>query len=126
MASHDRKPTAGGRGSRQGRATPKGGPTQSGPASSGPTRSGPNPAPPRLPKGLDPDRPSIVGRRPSSPAFLLVVGVMWLAVGVIIFVALHTGWKLIPAIFSIGVGLFFLRGAGATVLRRDRRRSSGK
>jgi hypothetical protein len=50
---------------------------------------------------------------------------MWLAVAVVIFLALHTGWRLIAAIFCIGVGLFFLRGAGATLLRRERRRSSG-
>jgi hypothetical protein len=48
---------------------------------------------------------------------------MWLAVGVVCFVALHSSWKLVPAIVSIGIGLMFLRGAGATVLRREHRRS---
>ena len=110
MASDDRKRGPGGRGAPGGRAMPKGGSQ--------------TPAPkPRLPKGLDPERPAVIGRRPSNPAFLLLVALMWLAVGAIIFFALHTGWRLIPAIFSIGVGLFFLRGAGATVLHRERRRS---
>jgi hypothetical protein len=66
-----------------------------------------------------------IGRRPSSPGFLALVAVMWIAVGVIMFLTLSTGWKLIPAIVAFGIGVLFLRGAGSTVLRRERRRSSG-
>lgn len=77
------------------------------------------PTPRRVP--LDPDKPVAIGRRPSSPGFLAVVAVMWIAVGIIVFVALNTGWRLIPSILAVGIGLMFLRGAGATVLRRERR-----
>lgn len=94
-----------------GRVTPKGGPPPKAP----PVR----PTPGRLP--VDPDKPVAIGRRPSSPGFLAVVAVMWIAVGVIVFVALKTGWRLIPSIIAVGIGLLFLRGAGATVLRRERR-----
>lgn len=72
---------------------------------------------------LEPERPVAVGRRPSSPAFLAVVAVMWLAVGVVMFLTLSTGWRLIPSIVAVGIGLMFLRGAGATVARRERRGS---
>jgi ABC-type siderophore export system fused ATPase/permease subunit len=48
---------------------------------------------------------------------------MWLAVGVILFLSLATGWRLIPAIVAFGIGLLFLRGAVSTVLRRERRSS---
>jgi hypothetical protein len=48
---------------------------------------------------------------------------MWIAVGVIVLVAGPSGWKIILGIVAIGFGLFFLRGAGATVVRREQRRS---
>jgi len=48
---------------------------------------------------------------------------MWLAVGVVMFLTLSTGWRLIPSIVAVGIGLMFLRGAGATVARRERRGS---
>jgi hypothetical protein len=44
---------------------------------------------------------------------------MWIGCGVIALVALSAGWKLIPAIVFIGVGLFFLRGALTAAARRD-------
>jgi hypothetical protein len=64
-----------------------------------------------------------IGRRPSSPGFLALVAVMWMAVGVILFFTLTTGWRLIPAILAFGIGVLFLRGAASTVVRRDRRQS---
>ncbi|HEX3426415.1 MAG TPA: hypothetical protein VHT30_09805 [Acidimicrobiales bacterium] len=111
MATNERKAGSGGR------TTPKGSVAKT---------TGPGPAKrtaPRPPRSLDPDKPVAVGRRPSSPGFLALVAAMWLAVGVVCFVALHSSWKLVPAIVSIGIGLMFLRGAGATVLRREHRRS---
>ncbi|MDQ6614229.1 MAG: hypothetical protein M3083_05665 [Actinomycetota bacterium] len=49
-----------------------------------------------------------------------------MAVGILVFLTLSSGWKLIPAIVAFGIGVMFLRGAGATVLRRERRHSSEK
>jgi hypothetical protein len=70
-------------------------------------------------RGPTPGRP---GRRPSSPGFLLAVALVWIACGVAALVTLHASWKLVPGIVFIGVGLLFLRGAAATVVRRDQRR----
>jgi hypothetical protein len=100
MATRQRKPGL------SGRVTPKGG----GPKA---TR---DPAP-------NPEPAVRVGRRPSSSGFLAFVSVMWLAVGVILFLTLSTGWRLIPAIVAFGIGLLFLRGAVSSVLRRERPRS---
>jgi hypothetical protein len=51
----------------------------------------------------------------------LLVGVMWIAVGIIVMVAAKFGWRFIPGVAFIGVGLFFVRGGGARVLRREQR-----
>jgi len=59
------------------------------------------------------------GRRPSSPGFLLLVSLMWIGSGVVALVALHASWKLVPGIVFVGIGLLFLRGAAATVVRRS-------
>jgi hypothetical protein len=90
-----------------GRATPKGGTSQ----------------PPAGRQPISPDKPVQVGRRPSNPSFLLLLGVMWVAVGVIVMVAASFSWRFVLGIVAIGFGLFFLRGAGATVVRREHRRS---
>jgi hypothetical protein len=66
-----------------------------------------------------------VGKRPSSPYFLLLVGFAWVAVGIIIMAVATFSWRFAIGIVAIGVGLFFLRGAGATVVRREQRRSGG-
>jgi len=47
-----------------------------------------------------------------------MVGVMWIAAGVIELFALNAGWRFVPAIVFVGIGLFFLRGAAVTVVRR--------
>jgi hypothetical protein len=101
MSDRRRKPGA------SGRVTPKGGPSASSPRRSRP----------------DPEEPVQIGRRPSNPFFLLIVGFMWVAVGLIILFAATFRWRFVVAIVAIGIGLFFLRGAGATVVRRDQRRS---
>jgi hypothetical protein len=65
-----------------------------------------------------------VGRRPSDPRMLLAIAVSWLAVGIIMLVGLHASWKLVPAIFSIGVGMLYMRGALGTVIHKERLRRS--
>jgi hypothetical protein len=92
-----------------GRVTPKGGAAASPPA-----------------RPAKAEEPVQVGRRPSSSGFLLLVGVMWLAVGVVMIFTLTASWRFVPGIVSLGIGLMFLRGAGATELRRERRRSFRK
>ena len=52
---------------------------------------------------------------------LAAVGLAWITCGVIALVGMHASWKLIPGIVFIGVGLLFIRGAAATVVRRNRR-----
>jgi hypothetical protein len=74
---------------------------------------------------VDPDTPVQVGRRPSSPGFLLLVSLMWVGCGIIAIVSLSAAWRFVPGIAFIGIGLFFLRGASATVVRRDRPQSDG-
>ena len=68
-----------------------------------------------------PDRPVQPGKRPSNPAFLLILALVWIACGVYAIVALDASWKLIPGIFFIGVGILFLRGVAVTLIRRGER-----
>jgi hypothetical protein len=68
--------------------------------------------------------PGRVGRRPSPPGFLIAIGAAWIICGVIELVALQASWRFVPGIFFIGVGIFFLRGAATTVMRREARRST--
>jgi hypothetical protein len=63
--------------------------------------------------------PGQVGKQPSNPTFLFLVALMWIGVGVVILLGVHASWKLIPGIVSLGIGVFFLRGAAATVARRN-------
>lgn len=62
-----------------------------------------------------------MGRRPSSPPLLMVVGLMWVAAGVIALFLMTANWRFVPAVAFAGVGLYFVRGASATILRRERR-----
>ena len=91
-----------------GRVTPKG------------TRPAGARTPPRPPDTPAPP-PGQVGRRPSRPGFLLAVGGAWIVVGVVILTTLDAGWRIIPGVVAIGIGLFFVRGAAVTVLRREGR-----
>jgi hypothetical protein len=43
---------------------------------------------------------------------------MWLVVGVVELFALDASWRFVPAIVFMGIGVFFLRGAAVTVVRR--------
>ena len=63
--------------------------------------------------------PPVVGRRPPNPGFLLLVGVMWIACGVIALVGMSASWKLIPGIVFIGIGGLFLRGAATAASQRN-------
>ena len=87
------------------------------------TPKGTRPAGVRPPKPASAEAapPGQVGRRPSQPGFLLAVAAMWIIVGIVILIWVHTGWRIVPAVVAIGIGLFFLRGAAATVLRRQSR-----
>jgi hypothetical protein len=51
----------------------------------------------------------------------MVVGLAWIAAAVYAVFALTASWKLVPVIVFIGVGLFFIRGAAASYVRRDER-----
>ena len=46
---------------------------------------------------------------------------MWLTVGIVILVGVSASWHIVPGIFAIGIGLYFLRGAAASLVRRDNR-----
>lgn len=51
-----------------------------------------------------------------------MIGLLWIAAGVIELIALQASWRFVPGIVFIGIGLFFLRGAIFTVARREDRR----
>lgn len=70
---------------------------------------------------LVPDRPVQPGKRPSNPAFLALLALVWIAAGVYAIVGLSASWKYIPGVFFIGVGILFLRGAAVAVRRRENR-----
>jgi hypothetical protein len=92
------------------------------------SRGRPSPAssPPRAPRrGFDPESPFQVGRRPSSPLLLLIVGLFWIAAGLVVLFQMQAGWRFVPAVVAVGVGLYFIRGSSATVLRRVRRNTQG-
>ncbi len=65
-----------------------------------------------------------VGRRPSNPLFLFVVGVAWVLCGIVAFFALTASWKLVPAIVFAGIGLLWMRGAVTAAQRQTRGSSS--
>ncbi|MBV8951504.1 MAG: hypothetical protein JOZ99_11555 [Actinobacteria bacterium] len=52
---------------------------------------------------------------------MFVIAAAWIACGIVALVGLHASWKIVPGIVFIGIGLFFLRGALTTVVRRSER-----
>ena len=71
---------------------------------------------------VDPDAPTPqVGKRPSSPAYLFMVAALWIVAGGAILQFSSLSFKLVPGVFAIGVGLFFLRGALQTIVRHEER-----
>jgi len=74
------------------------------------------------PKKKDPNAGAPqIGRRPSNPSFLALVGFMWVVAGVVALVKMHASWKIAVGIVFAGIGLFYLRAAAMTVVRRDER-----
>jgi hypothetical protein len=51
----------------------------------------------------------------------MVVGLMWVAAGVIALFLMTASWRFVPAVAFAGVGLYFVRGASAKILRHERR-----
>jgi hypothetical protein len=69
----------------------------------------------------DPDRPlGQVGRRPTSPALLLVYALVWLGCGIAAFVTLHGTLEVVLGVVFIGGSLLWLRGAATAYLRQQR------
>jgi hypothetical protein len=62
-----------------------------------------------------------VGKRPSNPTFLAVIGVAWIVCGIAVFFIFKPTWRIIVGVVFIGVGLYWLRGALATVARHEDR-----
>ena len=58
-----------------------------------------------------------VGKRPSPPGLLFLIGAVWVVAGIVLIFALHSSWKLVPVVVSIGIGLLYIRG-GITALAR--------
>jgi len=54
-----------------------------------------------------------------------LMGVLWVGAGIIAIISLHASWRLVPGIVFIGIGVLFLRGAAATVVRREERDRDG-
>jgi len=77
--------------------------------------------PPERPKkNLESPLPQ-VGKRPSSGLMLLAIGIAWIVCGVVALTSFSASWKFIPAIFFVGVGFLWLRGAAVTFSRHERR-----
>jgi hypothetical protein len=51
---------------------------------------------------------------------LAATGIVWIACGVVALTTLTATWKFIPAIFFIGVGFLWMRGAAVTLARHER------
>jgi hypothetical protein len=49
------------------------------------------------------------------------MGLLWVGAGVVAITSLHARWHLVPGIVFLGIGVLFLRGAAATVVRREAR-----
>ncbi len=62
-----------------------------------------------------------VGKRPSSPVFLFVVALVWIACGIAAFFLFSASWRIVVGVVFIGIGLFWLRGAMATIARHEDR-----
>lgn len=60
----------------------------------------------------------MVGKRPSQPWLLFVVGLLWFGAAVGALVGIHRSWKIVPIICFAGVGFLYLRGAAGSYLRR--------
>jgi hypothetical protein len=100
MALGYRSPMANDRKRKGGRVTPKAG----------------SPTPPAADKPV-----GQVGKRPSNPTFLAVVGLAWIICGIAAFFVFKESWRIVVGVVFIGVGLYWLRGALATIARHEER-----
>jgi hypothetical protein len=101
---HYRSLVANDRRRKGGRTTPKGGAASSG----GGSTAGDHPT-------------GQVGRRPSSPVFLFAVALAWIACGIASFFLFSASWRIVVGVVFIGIGLYWLRGAMATIARHEER-----
>jgi hypothetical protein len=62
-----------------------------------------------------------VGKRPSSPVFLFAVALAWIACGIASFFLFSASWRIVVGVVFIGIGLYWLRGAMATIARHEER-----
>ena len=73
-------------------------------------------------RGSAADQPTgQVGRRPSSPVFLFAVAVAWIACGIAAFFLFSASWRIVVGVVFIGMGLYWLRAAMATIARHEER-----
>jgi hypothetical protein len=110
IALHYRSLMANDRRRKGGRVTPKGG------AAGDPTPEKKAPAPSREPQPM-----GQVGKRPSSPVFLFAVAVAWIVCGIAAFFLIKPTWRIVVGAVFIGIGLYWLRGAMATIARHEER-----
>jgi hypothetical protein len=103
MVLHYRSPMANDRRRKGGRVTPKAGQ----PSSSRSERE-------EKPVGE-------VGKRPSSPRFLFAVALAWIVCGIAAFFIFSAAWRIVVGVVFIGIGLYWLRGAMATIARHEER-----
>ncbi|MCL5052930.1 hypothetical protein [Ferrimicrobium acidiphilum] len=61
-----------------------------------------------------------VGRRNTSPAFLMGLSLIWILAAAVCGLYLHTSWRLIPIVVAFGIGALYLRSATGAYLRRTR------
>ncbi len=62
-----------------------------------------------------------VGKRPSPPIFLLLVGFAWIICGIVALFLFKPSWRIVVGVVFIGIGLFWMRGAMATYARHEER-----
>jgi hypothetical protein len=101
IALRYRSPMADSRKRKGGRVTPKGGRPATPPSADKPVGQ--------------------VGKRPSNPTFLAVVGLAWIICGIAAFFVFKESWRIVVGVVFIGVGLYWLRGAFATITRHEER-----
>ena len=100
-----------------GRYTPKGG----SPPRSAAARTGGEAE--RSPDASRSSRAARPPRKPSPVWFLALVGVLWVAAGLMVAVRVEGSWRIAPAMILAFVGLAYLRAAVRELIRR---RESGR
>ena len=96
-----------------GRYTPKGGPVPKAPSTA---RSGRTDAAATTPARAR------AARKPAPPWFLVLIGVLWIAVGFVIALRVEGSWRILPALVFAVVGVAYLRAALNATMRRNETR----